>query len=421
MKLSKFLLYMSGVFSTMYLFSLKSIPFTLIFAFLYSCLYLLRKCNHFSIKELNLPFLLFILSAVITGVLNRVLWGRKFMIVPIYVYAIILLFFYCISSASFSEAKTFVKGLKLSCVIHVMWCIIQFGAYTFMKLDINKIVFVDILGLVQNASRIQDGKLILSGLCFHPSNLVPTLMLTVFLFDKWYVWAIVLLISVLSSSSTLIVCMSIAVMYKVIVYIRQNYYLIKINQKKVISATVVIFLAAFVFVKFDFYTVAKNKFFELMTRLTERSDASTVAHMSYYTRLPEIYSHFSILEKLFGWGIGKSGNVFTEYFGMYKSIGDWSIESDPMNFLYSVGIIGALMFYSFLILTMVKGWKVDRKTGVFIAILLVSGILYAVQYMWVVMLEAFFWAVLCRNKKVFESMDSKYSFSSLIKEILNEK
>ena len=154
MKLSRILLYMSGFFSTMYLFQLKSLPLALVFAFLYSCLYLLRKCEHFSIKELNLPFLLFIVSAIITGVLNRVLWDRQFMIVPIYIYSSILLFFYCISSAAFSEEKIFVKGLKHSCVVHVIWCIIQFGAYTFMKLDINKLVFVDILGLVQNASRI---------------------------------------------------------------------------------------------------------------------------------------------------------------------------------------------------------------------------------------------------------------------------
>ena len=128
MKLSKILLYMSGFFSTMYLFQLKSIPFTLIFAFLYSCLYLLRKCEHFSIKEFNFPFFLFIVSAVITGVLNHVLWDRQFMIVPIYVYSAILLFFYCISNASFSEAKIYVKGLKLSCIIHVIWCIMQFSA-----------------------------------------------------------------------------------------------------------------------------------------------------------------------------------------------------------------------------------------------------------------------------------------------------
>ena len=169
------------------------------------------------------------------------------------------------------------------------------------------------------------------------------------------------------------------------------------------------------------YNVAKDKFIALLTRLTERNDASTMAHMSYYTSLPEIYSHFSILEKLFGWGIGRSGNVFTEYYGLYKTIGDWSIESDPMNFLYSLGIIGMFLFYLFLIITIVKGSKIDKKATAFIAILLVCGFFYAVQYIWVVMVEVYFLAVLDKKKMIFEPENSKNTFLALVKEKLNEK
>ena len=246
-------------------------------------------------------------------------------------------------------------------------------------------------------------------------------MLTLFLFDKWYVWAIVLSISVLSSSSTLIVCMSMVMMFKVIDYLTKHFYEIKLNQKSAIIAILVMVFVTIGFFKIGGHIVVKNKFLELLTRLTERSDASTMAHMNYYTSLPVIYRHFSFLEKLFGWGIGRSGNVFTTYFGMYKSIGDWSIESDPMNFLYSLGIFGMFLFYLFLINVMIKGWKIDRKAVVFIAILLVCGFLYAVQYIWVVMMEVYFFALLSKKKMVFEPINSKNTFSALIKEIMNEK
>lgn len=412
MKTSDFFLYLSGLFSTFYLFQFKSIPFCLIFALLFSIIYIARKCICFKIRDINLPFFYFIFVTIISGVLNHVLWERKFNAIPIYVYIIILVFYYCVSNLTIEHAKCYVKGLKTSCTIHIIWCFFQYFAYNLFGIDINRKVFVEILGIVENASRVQNGKLIISGICFHPSNLIPTLLISVFLFDKWYIWGICFIIAFFSSNSTLIVCLSLAILFKVFHLLKSQKIKIRMNSKILIAICAIFSISLFVLYRLGFFYVVKEKYHELLIRIIERNDDSTLAHLSYYVKLPEIYSRFSLLEILFGWGIGRSGNVFSEFYHLYTNIENWCVESDPMNFIYSVGLVGAFSFYLFLFSIIKKARKFDAKTYAFMYILIICGFLYAVQYIWVVLLEVYILAVLRKKQGLF-TLTNKISILDL--------
>lgn len=421
MKVSKFLLYLTGLFSTFYFFQIKNIPFSLIFALLFSMVCVLRKCLKFKITSPNYAFLGFVGVAFVSGIMNQFFFGRKLNMVPIYVYVIILLFFYCLQNVKKSETDCFIKGLKLSCKIHIVWCFLQFIAYKAVGMDINSLIFVQKLHLTDAASRIQGGTLIVSGLCAHPSNLVPTLLLSVFLFDKWYVWIACIGIAALSSNSTLIIAMSLAVLFRMYTYFKEHKFKFVVSEKIVVLFCAALPVSVYMFFKVGFYDLLTGKFNELFLRVSERSDASTAAHLSYYTRLPDIFSRFSLIEILFGWGIGRSGTVFSVFYHLYAKFGDWSVESDPMNFVYSLGIIGAFCLYFFLISIAVKSFKFDIKTSAFMVIMLICGFFYAVQYIWVVQLEVFIFAVISKKQGFFSDTSNKNKLLEFLKELKNEK
>ena len=114
-----------------------------------------------------------------------------------------------------------------------------------------------------------------------------------------------------------------------------------------------------------------DKLAEVVIRLGTRlfgaeKDASTAAHLGYYSDYIKILKNSSLSQIIFAYGYGCSGYTITELYGRYADGGTWAIECDYVNILVSRGIIGFISYYSFLLYIMLKGIKIDIRYFIFI-------------------------------------------------------
>ena len=82
-----------------------------------------------------------------------------------------------------------------------------------------------------------------------------------------------------------------------------------------------------------------------MKAKSKSKDSSTSAHLVYYLIYPRIVSESSISQILFGYGYNCSGFIFSVIDNRYN-LGNWSVESEIMDRLYSLGIVGFLLYVS---------------------------------------------------------------------------
>lgn len=300
-----------------------------------------------------------------------------------------------------SQIHMFFNGLKLSCIIHLLWCIIQFICFK-INIDINDVIFKNTLHLVSNASF----GVYITGLAWHPCNLVPTLVLTILLFNRWYIWLISVFVAINANSSTTILALIITfVLLFPINKDKITALLKKWNLKKILLVLSILILMIFTIKEmFPF-------FFDEVVRLFERinggTDKSTSLHLRYYTSLIEVWKNSGLYDIFFGVGYHNSGKVFSRLYGQYDWLDFWSVESDPMDYMYGTGIFGFVIFYSWIIKNIVKSLKKNYRCFVFYTVILICGIAYNCQFDWVIQLELIFNICISRNITVFTNSEKK--------------
>ena len=85
-------------------------------------------------------------------------------------------------------------------------------------------------------------------------------------------------------------------------------------------------------------------------------------------------------------------------YGRYAELGNWSIECDIVNILVNRGIIGFVLFYSFLISIIIKGWKFNKYYSIVVLAIVVQGLGYNVQWEYIILIELLFY--LCIKYKI---------------------
>ena len=209
------ILYLMGFFSTFYIIRIKSFQLTTLLAFvcIMSVCFLKQKINLINVNRL---FLAFIISVIATSFLNLFLPMEDTYKIKVSIVALIELFILYLSAEQIKQLDKYsisklISGLRMSCYIHIIWCLLQFVAYNFFEIDINQIIFGDLLHMSNGdygVSRYEAGRLVISGLCWHPINLAPTLALSVLLLNKWYVWFAAFFIAFYSDNSTTMVVLA---------------------------------------------------------------------------------------------------------------------------------------------------------------------------------------------------------------------
>lgn len=388
--LSPMLLLNFGKFST---FQVLELVFVLYAVFFLQKMYLTRE------KSVRLMFLLMTLTFVIAMVCRfSGGWFKTAMLA--YFFFVPIFFMYGHFEHYFDEftMENYIRGLKVGIIIQLLWCILQILFFYLFRIDVNAYIFTDILGVIENASKYGNGVMCVSGLCWHPANLAPLLVIAICLMNNFYIKILSVVIAAFSGNSTVVigVLISIILLCLIQIFTEKNVEMLHSNVMFVVTG---IFLAIFVVIfKPEILSKVIESIGYVFKRVfSEDKVSSTIAHMRYYTSLGEVMKRSSLLNIVFGYGEGCSGYPFTAYFGQYTGL-IWTVESDIVDTLLSRGILGFLVYYYWLIKIVIKSWKYDKKIFVCLFSLLLEGITYNIQFSWVILFEIIIY--ICINKGI---------------------
>lgn len=403
-----FLLFLIGLTSSFYIIQINGQPICIWLMFLMVAYVLITK-RSLVIKKENFPFLMFYICIVLSLFAQAYITGTNIYSVLVIFFAITL-FSVVLNGVRNKELECFVKGLKLSLIVQLAWCVLQYMVYLQTGIDINNLIFVDTLHLVEMTSRTHRGTYIVTGLCWHPSNLVFVLILFLLFYLKWYSWVLCILVALLSENSTLIISIlavaSLLCISKVYEIIKKNKikFIIKNLGFFVISALVLVMI----FVSTGLFSEFVNQIEYVWLRATGGAgDTSSSVHMNYYLRYLDIVKKSNLYTVLFGYGYGYSGYPITKYYGQYSSLNSWTVESDIMNILYGTGIVGFIIYYTWFLRPIRKAAKIDMKYVIMLLALVICGITYNNQMSWVIIDEILIFECIRRNLNIFEIRKEK--------------
>ncbi len=383
--------YILGLTSTLYMVMIRGIPLFYFVA--------LAGLTVFRPKKTRMDmFLLGYSFCMLTSVVLNVFTSshKGTLIFSLMLYAILFFTIVQFGEATYNSIPTFVKGLRHSCYFQLFWCFLQYGLDKFIHMDINDVVFHRLLHMVENASRHIDGKLVLSGICWHPSNMIPVILLLLLFSNNIFVWIACFFVVIKMQSSTALFIVSIALMTRFIFMVFDRY-----SERLTARSWVIVMGVIPVVIAMCATTRLGGVLFDNFSRLINRvlgveTDLSTMAHRSYYTLFPKVWSQSTLLQKLFGYGPGLSGVPITKITGQYQLLGAWVVESDVMNFIYGIGIVGTIFVYLYFLQLLINTGKDRWVLWCLIIPLLFAGITYNIQYYWVFFFESLL--VICKAK-----------------------
>lgn len=403
--ISSTLLFLMGLFSTFQIIEIKGISvFTwLLFVFVAYTLFTTKKIKYGK----NLWYIIgYIILITISEFMiftinldNSVLWVatsiKKYLI-----QLVIVIAFFLIRSKPDERVNTFIKGLHYSCLIELIWC--------YLQLIFNALWGVSINSLIWEAGQSNLlGYQVITRLNVNAGILSPSLIF-LFLYDKRYIIKL-LSISVffISGSSTMLICGAILACCYVACSNRKK----MVSKKKIyrIIATLFVSLVTIVLllmVNGDIFDRLFNMVNHVLKRLLDArtgnfTDGSTFTHTRYYTSIFRVISNISIINTIFGFGIGCAGVPFVQIFNQYADL-VYVPESDVITYLYDLGIIGVTFMYIFFTKIMIIGKKVDCNYFTFMFAILIAGFFYGMQLNWVLLLEWIFMDYIDKGKSVFQ-------------------
>ena len=296
---------------------------------------------------------------------------------------IFVLFFNCkwqyVDECSGCYSDGIIYAARIQAVWGILQIVLQYGA----GININQILFVDILHSSNSRDWVMgffsgnSWNMRITGLNFENSMFALVVCLGAAL-EKKKVWKIILLtVAVLSLSRTGWIMV---VGYLCIMVIRTIKKKSIVSKKKLIKgasgsvATIVISLIAYFKVPAIQRQVANIL---LRIRDTDAVSISGMRHLLYYPYGFEIWlTRSNILQMLFGYGMRCSGVAFSEQHDICNIIGigtyssAWAVECDVIGLLLGGGICTFLAYY----IEMLKNLKTKYRDA--IIVLLIGGITY---------------------------------------------
>ena len=361
--------------------------------------------------DVNLYFLLLSASAI-TAVFSNMPFSYKKAAVVMAIYAIPLYFAatYCIQLIKENKniLHLIIKTLKVMILTHCLWMPLQYFLYKVFEFDINNFLFVDVFGFLSNASFVRNWTYYPSGLTWHSAVLAPLFVLGLLLFKSYPVRLLILFDAFICGNSTALIgvgfCVALLILNKLLR--REPLIVWTSKTKKQVVALVIICIIAGVF--FGLFNTVLDKVIFLFTRLfSPNKDASTEAHLAYYTDYIKVLENSNIFQILFGYGSGCSGYPYTVMYNRYTDHGNWSVESDIMSILVGRGIAGFACFYTFLARLTIKGGKKDFRYLALMLPILLQGFGYNIQWDYLMLIEIILLGLLNADINFFEPVGTE--------------
>ena len=320
---------------------------------------------------------------------------------------------YCLGDM---KNKYFVEKIKkiivISCSIQLIWCLLQFILYNFANIDLNQVIFSDILHVMENPSSYKFGVYNPSGMCWHPAFMAPIVIIAFSISESYIIKILAIVDSIICNNATALIgisiCLIVSIIISIIEFVKKSQ---KKTQKKIILwILVMIIIFVPLIIHYNVFDIIQTKIVDIYQRSAGlvNDGGSANAHIRYYTAFPEIVKKENIGKLLLGYGTSNSGFPISKILGQYTNLESWSVESDVMNQLYSNGIIGFLLFYGFLLYIAIKGFKIDKRYFIVMVGLILSGITYNIQFNWVIFIEFLFYFMVKAKMKLSFNSNKKY-------------
>lgn len=279
---------------------------------------------------------------------------------------------------------TFKNGLVFAARIQAVWGILQFVLLYTFHVNINQILFVNILHSTNSRDWIMGfytgniWNMRITGLNFENSMFALVVCIGMSL-ERNMIWKLLLMITaVLSLSRTGWIMVA---GYGVLLLVRW----FGNKRKSIPTNKVVAFLTVFVLALVVYFrnSAVQRQVSNILLRMTDANSLSISAsrHLLYYPYGISLwFSDANFLQKLFGYGMRCSGIAFSQNsqvasaVGIYENFGSaWAVECDVIGLLLGGGLL-ALMFYYFTAIQTIRDQSNLFRDAVFI--ILVGGLTY---------------------------------------------
>lgn len=299
------------------------------------------------------------------------------------------------------------KALALTCTVQVIVCIAQFLLYNGAHIDLNQLVFRDILHMVENPSQYKLGVFHPSGMCWHSAFIAPVVIIAFILCDSYFIKILAVIDAVICNNATAMigigVCLGLTSMFSIVDFLKRASKTVRKRTFIAISLIVVAIIP--ILFCTNIVPVVCDKIVDIYGRATGAvyDGGSANAHIRYFTAYPNVVKNSSIIQFLFGYGTGNSGYTMSNLYGQYVDLKSWVVETDVMNQIYSNGIIGFILYYSFLLYIAIIGYKLNRKYFILMISIILAGITYNIQFDWVLFMEFLLFLTIKFKVDLFEA------------------
>lgn len=320
--------------------------------------------------------------------------------------AALILCQYASQSNTMDGTGAFLRGFDCSCYVQLGWCIAQLLLYKLFEIDLNRLVFGQLLGYQGTVSHYREGVLSPSGLHWHAANMVPILVFTFFRNKSLPVKLICVAVAYFTKQATALIAVFLCVGCELLVVAKRMLldHHGKMKRKNAILGLTV--LGVCVLLGGVLLPKIQSMLSYLMLRMLNAlnfnmDDLSSATHLSYYTCIPYIYARIPVSQILLGAGMNTSGYYFSQFFLQYTDQ-TWVLESDFANLLLSTGILGTAAHYLFIFVTVWRMHKNDKEErgSWALLVLIACGFFYNNQFNWVLLAELMLYADTRRKKRL---------------------
>lgn len=399
------IIYLMVFFSTFVFFKVGNITWFTILQLLL-CVYKVlekRKLPLASTWEINLIYGELILATLVGAVFNPILSYKKSAMfmggMSFLTYFTCLYINEQVKKISYT-VRLIRDAFKAMALVQVVWVPIQYVVHLVSGLDINNLVFVNLLHFTEDASFVRAWEWFPAGCCHHPAVIAPMFVIAYCLFDSLPIKLLIIFDSLICGSSTAFVGVFVTAL---LLFFNRLFKKKKgLKRKQLIIAGIVIIVSVLVIAQTNVWTAITQRIFYLYARTSGISkDSSTSAHFQYYLDYLEIVKRSNIFQILFGCGEGCSGMWASQMYGRYSTLGNWAIECDIVNILVNRGIVGFTLFYLFMFRMIIKGWKINKCYSIVTIAIFIQGFGYNVQWEYITLMEIVFYYCICNKIDFF--------------------
>lgn len=364
------------------------------------CMMKYKKLYPINFNIINCIYLSIILSAISALMGDLPSNQQKSAIIQtlyaVITYLAISYVFHFVRLKAIDTLSTIIKAFKVMLLVELFWIPLQYICYHAFSLDINNLIFVDTLHMVENASFVRSWIWYPSGLSWHSALLAPMFVVGLFIFDKLWIRGLIVIDALICGNSTTAIGTIIAVILLFFRFLRREK---KLKIKSLINTIIILIICGITAYRIGMFEKIQNQVLYTYARIfSVESDASTLAHLGYFTDYFEIVKESSPFQVLFGYGEGCSGYPIWLLNRRQTSLQSWSVECDLIDLLLSRGLFGFIIFYLFLLYIAFNGYKIDKRYTLVIFVVIIEGFGYNVQWPYMVFIEMIFF--LCINKKI---------------------